>query len=61
MKKSPHRCLSAAAKQLRWIAGLVANAIAAAITKSGADYIALVRQATAAPCNVKGMGLPAGP
>jgi len=43
------------------IAGLVANAIAAAITKAGPDYMPLARQANSGAINVKGMGLPAGP
>jgi hypothetical protein len=43
------------------IAGLVANAIAAAITKAAPNYMPLARQANSGAINVKGMGLPAGP
>jgi len=43
------------------IAGLVANAVAAAITKAAPNYMPLARQANSGAVNVKGMGLPAGP
>ena len=43
------------------IAGLVANAIAAAITKAAPNYMPLARQANGGAVNVKGTGLPAGP
>jgi hypothetical protein len=43
------------------IAGLVANAIAAAITKAAPNYMPLARQANSGAVNVKGTGLPAGP
>lgn len=43
------------------IAGLVANAIAAAITKAAPNYMPLARQANGGAINVKGTGLPAGP
>jgi hypothetical protein len=43
------------------IAGLVANAIVAAIAKAAPDYMPLARQANGAAVNVKGTGLPAGP
>jgi hypothetical protein len=43
------------------IAGLVANAIVAAIAKAAPNYMPLARQANGAAVNVKGTGLPAGP
>jgi hypothetical protein len=43
------------------IAGLVANAIVAAIAKAAPNYMPLARQANSGAINVKGMGLPAGP
>jgi hypothetical protein len=43
------------------IAGLVASAIAAAITKAAPNYMPLARQANGGAINVKGTGLPAGP
>ncbi len=43
------------------IAGLLANAIAAAIAKAAPNYMPLARQANSGAINVKGMGLPAGP
>jgi len=43
------------------IAGLVANAIAAAIAKAAPNYMPLARQANGGAINLKGTGLPAGP
>lgn len=43
------------------IAGLLANAIAAAITKAAPNYMPLARQANHGALYVKGLGLPAGP
>src|SRR3984957_14273214 len=43
------------------VAGLVANAIAAAIAKAAPNYMPLARQANGSAVNVKGTGLPAGP
>jgi len=43
------------------VAGLVANAIAAAITKASPNYIPLAKQANAKAIDLKGSGLPAGP
>jgi hypothetical protein len=43
------------------LAGLVANAIAAAIAKAAPNYMPLARQANGGAINVKGTGLPAGP
>ncbi len=43
------------------IAGLVANAIAAAVTKAAPNYMPLARQANGGAINLKGTGLPAGP
>lgn len=43
------------------IAGLLANAIAAAITKAAPNYIPLATQANQNAVNIKGTGLPAGP
>jgi hypothetical protein len=43
------------------LAGLVANAIAAAITKAAPNYMPLARQANGGAINLKGTGLPAGP
>jgi hypothetical protein len=43
------------------LAGLIANAIAAAITKAAPNYIPLARQANAQALTTKGTGLPAGP
>jgi hypothetical protein len=43
------------------LAGLIADAIAAAITKAAPNYIPLARQANAQAINIKGTGLPAGP
>ncbi|MDB6082706.1 MAG: hypothetical protein JWN43_587 [Gammaproteobacteria bacterium] len=43
------------------LAGLVANAVAAAITKAAPNYMPLARQANSGAITVKGMGLPAGP
>jgi len=43
------------------LAGLVADAIAAAITKAAPNYIPLSRLANGQAINIKGTGLPAGP
>lgn len=43
------------------LAGLIANAIAAAITKAAPNYMPLANQANAQAINVRGTGLPAGP
>ena len=43
------------------LAGLIANAIAAAITKAAPNYIPLARQANGSAISTKGTGLPAGP
>lgn len=43
------------------LAGLIANAISAAITKAAPNYIPLARQANAQAVGIKGTGLPAGP
>jgi hypothetical protein len=43
------------------LAALIADAIAAAITKAAPNYIPLARQANAQAVSVKGTGLPAGP
>jgi hypothetical protein len=43
------------------LAGLIANAIAAAITKASPNYMPLANQANAQAINLKGTGLPAGP
>jgi hypothetical protein len=43
------------------LAGLVANAIAAAITKAAPNYMPLARQANGGAVKVKRTGLPAGP
>ena len=43
------------------VAGLIANAIAAAITKAAPNYIPLATQANNQAVNIKGTGLPAGP
>jgi hypothetical protein len=43
------------------IAGLIANAIAAAIAKAAPNYMPLAHQANNGAINVKGTGLPAGP
>ena len=43
------------------LAGLVANAIVAAIAKAAPNYMPLARQANGGAINVKGTGLPAGP
>ena len=43
------------------IAGLVADAVAAAITKAAPNYIPLARQANAGAIDLKHTGLPAGP
>ncbi len=43
------------------LAGLIANAVAAAITKASPNYIPLANQANAQAINLKGTGLPAGP
>jgi hypothetical protein len=43
------------------VAGLVANAIAAAITKAAPNYIPLAVQANNQAIDLKGTGLPAGP
>jgi hypothetical protein len=43
------------------LAGLVANAIVAAIAKAAPNYMPLARQANSGAINLKGTGLPAGP
>jgi hypothetical protein len=43
------------------LAGLIANAVAAAIAKAAPNYMPLARQANGAAVNLKGTGLPAGP
>src|SRR5882724_4043656 len=43
------------------LAGLVANAITAAIAKAAPNYMPLAHQANNGAINVKGTGLPAGP
>jgi hypothetical protein len=43
------------------IAGLVANAVAAAIAKAAPNYMPLARQANRGAIYTKGLGLPAGP
>jgi hypothetical protein len=43
------------------LAGLVANAIVAAIAKAAPNYMPLARQANGGAINLKGTGLPAGP
>ncbi|MGH9709403.1 MAG: DUF799 domain-containing protein [Candidatus Acidiferrales bacterium] len=43
------------------LAGLLANAIVAAIAKAAPNYMPLARQANAQAINLKGTGLPAGP
>ena len=43
------------------LAGLLADAIAAAITKAAPNYMPLARQANGGAINLKGTGLPAGP
>jgi hypothetical protein len=43
------------------LAGLLANAITAAIAKAAPNYMPLARQANAQAINLKGTGLPAGP
>jgi len=43
------------------LAGLIADAVAAAITKASPNYIPLANQANAQAINLKGTGLPAGP
>jgi hypothetical protein len=43
------------------LAGLIASALAAAITKAAPNYIPLARQANAQAIIIKGTGLPAGP
>lgn len=43
------------------VAGLIADAIAAAITKAVPNYIPLAQQANAQAIDLKGTGLPAGP
>jgi hypothetical protein len=43
------------------IAGLIANAVAAAITKAAPNYIPLANQANNQAVRLKGTGLPAGP
>jgi hypothetical protein len=43
------------------LAGLIANAVAAAITKAAPNYMPLARQANGGAVNLKGTGLPAGP
>ncbi|MCX7056342.1 MAG: DUF799 family lipoprotein [Proteobacteria bacterium] len=43
------------------LAGLIANAIAAAIAKAAPNYIPLAIQANNEALNIKGTGLPAGP
>ena len=43
------------------LAGLIADAIVAAVTKGAPNYMPLARQANAQAINIKGTGLPAGP
>jgi hypothetical protein len=43
------------------LAGLIADAVAAAITKAAPNYIPLAQQANARAIGIKGTGLPAGP
>lgn len=43
------------------LAGLVANAVVAAIAKAAPNYMPLARQANGGAVNLKGTGLPAGP
>lgn len=43
------------------LAGLIADAVAAAITKAAPNYIPLAKQANAQAINIRGTGLPAGP
>jgi hypothetical protein len=43
------------------LAGLIANAITAAIAKAAPNYMPLARQANAQAIDLKGTGLPAGP
>ena len=43
------------------LAGLIADAIAAAITKAAPNYVPLAQQANGLAINTKGTGLPAGP
>jgi hypothetical protein len=43
------------------LAGLIADAVAAAITKSAPNYIPLARQANGQAINLKDTGLSAGP
>jgi hypothetical protein len=43
------------------LAGLIADAVAAAITKAAPNYIPLAQQANARAINTKGTGVPAGP
>lgn len=43
------------------LAGLIANAIVAAIAKAAPNYMPLARQANGGAINLKGTGLPAGP
>lgn len=43
------------------LAGLIANAIAAAITKAAPNYVPLAQQANGLAIDTKGTGLPAGP
>ena len=43
------------------IAGLIADAIVAAVTKAAPNYLPLAKQANFDAVNLKGTGLPAGP
>jgi hypothetical protein len=43
------------------LAGLLADAITAAIDKAAPNYMPLARQANSQAINLKGTGLPAGP
>jgi hypothetical protein len=43
------------------LAGLIANAVVAALAKAAPNYMPLAHQANNQAINVKGTGLPAGP
>jgi hypothetical protein len=45
----------------RYDAGLIAQAVVAAMTKAAANYMPFARQANALAIYTKGQGLPAGP
>jgi hypothetical protein len=56
-----HQIIVYQPQQSGGIAGLVANAIVAAIAKAAPNYMPLAPQANDGAINVKGTGLPAGP